>query len=92
MLQAWFKELIGYFRQHLPGNGVFKDTDNIANMVPMETRKILIGCFKALTDKTVEQLFIHTLNDITTLSHKGYINSCTNYISLCMCVYYPLRC
>ena len=71
MLQAWFKELIGYFRQHLPCDHVIKENENIVSMVPRETKKILIGCFKALREKTCELLFIHTLNDITTLSHKG---------------------
>ena len=74
MLQAWFKELIGYFRQHLPSDHVFKKSENIVSMVP---RKILIGCVKALRKKTLELLFIHTLNDITTLSHKGYYGYCT---------------
>ena len=71
MLQAWFKELIGYFRQRLSSHHMLDDSDNIVSMVPMETRKILIGCFKALKEKTLKLLFIHTLNDITTLSHKG---------------------
>ena len=71
ILQVWLKEFIGYFRQRLPSVDVFKENDNIVSMVPMEMRKILIGCFKALTAKTLELLFIHTLNDITTLSHKG---------------------
>ena len=71
ILQAWFKELIGYFRQRLPSVDVFKENDNIVSMVPMKIRKILIGCFKALPAKTLELLFIHILNDITTLSHKG---------------------
>ena len=70
MLQMWFKELIGYFRQRLSSHHQLDDSDNIVSMVPMETRKILIGYFKALKEKTLE-LFIHTLNDITTLSHKG---------------------
>ena len=71
VLQAWFKELIGYFRQHLPNVDVLKESDNIVSMVPMETRKILIGCFKALPEKTLRLFFIHTLNDVTTLSPKG---------------------
>ena len=71
ILQAWFKELIGYFRQHLPNVDVFKECDNIVGMVSMKTRKILIGCFKALPEKTLELFFIHALNDVTTLSHKG---------------------
>ena len=71
MLQAWFKELIGYFRQRLSNHHMLDDNDNIVSMVPMETRKILIGCFKALKEKTLELLFIHALNDISTSSHKG---------------------
>jgi len=71
MLQAWLKELIGYFRQHLSTDYMFKGSENVVSMVPMEIRKIMIGCFKALTKKTLEVFFIHTLNDITTLSHKG---------------------
>ena len=75
MLQVWLKELIGYFRRlsshHVITFFVLNDNDNIVSMVPIEIRKILIGCFKALKEKTLELLFIHTLNDITTLSHKG---------------------
>ena len=90
MLQAWFKELIGYFRQRLPSDHMFKESENIVSMVPMETRKILIGCFKALKEKTLELLFIHALNDITTLSHKGYYGYCT--IILCVAGLLVLRC